>query len=268
MSASPDRPAGPLRLAGRNAFVTGAASGIGKSIAERFAAEGAAVVVADVDAASAKAVAAGIASSGGQAVAVSVDVSNAESVSEAIGTALRSLGQIDILANVAGIWIGGSVTETSVEDWDRVINVNLRGPFLCSRAVLPAMVARRDGVIVNVASITAFQVTRRSGAYNPSKAGLVALTKVMAVDYAPYAIRVNAICPGGVTGTRMEAETIRFRQGTPDEAYQQAGTAIHPLGRRGTPDEIAGAAAYLASDDARWVTGSCLVIDGGASARL
>lgn len=226
------------------------------------------MVVADVDAASATRVVESIAACGGRAVSVLVDVSDEASVAEAVRDALRAFGHIDILANVAGIWIGGSVTETSVADWDRVINVNLRGPFLCSRAVLPGMVARRDGVIINVASITAFQVTRRSGAYNPSKAGLVALTKVMALDYAPHAIRVNAICPGGVTGTRMEAETMRYRQGTPDAAYQQGGTTIHPLGRRGTPDEIAGAAVYLASDDARWVTGSCLVIDGGASARL
>lgn len=255
-----------MRLADRTALITGAGSGIGKAIALRFAAEGCRVAAGDVDKEAAAQTVEQINALGHQAVAVHMDVADELSVAGGVRAALTELGHIDILANVAGIWIGGTVTETAVSDWDRVIGVNLRGPFLCSRAVLPGMIERRDGVILNVASITAFRVTRRSGAYNPSKAGLVALTKVMALDYAPYKIRVTAICPGGIAGTQMEAVTVQYRRGTPEEAYHQG--VRQPLGRRGTAEEIAAAALYLASDDAQWVTGSCLVIDGGVMAGL
>jgi len=254
-----------LRLNGRAALITGSGSGIGKAIALRFAREGCKAAVSDVDGDAAANTANEIGALGHQAVPIEMDVADEASVLSGVAIASSTLGPISILVNVAGIWAGGSVTEVAVADWDRVIAVNLRGPFLCSRAVLPSMVERSFGVILNVASITAARVTKRAGAYNPSKAGLIALTKTMALDYAAHQIRVNAICPGGITGTQMEAVAERFRGGTPEEARER-NRSMYPLGRRGTPDEIAAAALYLASDEARWVTGSCLVIDGGASA--
>ena len=253
-----------MSLTEHTALITGGGSGIGKAIALRFAVEGYRAAVADVDASAASSTAQQINAMGGRALAVQMDVADEVSVTDGVAASVSGLGPIDILANVAGIWIGGSVTEVAVSDWDRVIAVNLRGPFLCSRAVLPGMVARNGGVILNIASISALRVTRRAGAYNPSKAGLIALTKIMALDYAPHQIRVNAICPGGITGTHMEEVAARYRGGTLEEVQRRA--SMYPLGRRGTPDEVAGAAAYLASDEARWVTGTCLVVDGGASA--
>lgn len=251
-----------MTLAGRVSFVTGGGSGIGRAIALRFAAEGSPVVVADIDGDAARAAGQEIVRRGGRALAVAGDVADEAAVELAVMAALAEMGHIDILANVAGIWIGGSVTEISVADWDRVIAVNLRGAFLCSRAVLPQMVRRRHGVIINMASIAGMKGTRRAGAYNPSKAALILLTKNMALDYAPYGIRVNAICPGGVAGTGMDAAVTKFRGDT--EEVRQFSVSVHPLGREGTPEEIAAAALYLASDDAVWITGTSLVIDGGA----
>jgi NAD(P)-dependent dehydrogenase (short-subunit alcohol dehydrogenase family) len=246
-----------VRLADRTTLITGAAGGIGQGIAVRFAGEGSRVVAADIDEQGAARTAEKLRADGGDAAAVALDVADEASVARAVEQA----GPVDVLVNVAGIWTGGSVTEMAVVDWDRVMAVNARGVFLCSRAVLPGMVRRGRGAIVSVASIAALKGTRRAGAYNPSKAAVVALTKNMALDYAADGVRVNAICPGLVGGTAMDQELRDFRGDT--EEYERWAVGLHPLGRLGTTDDVASAAVFLASDDAAWVTGTCLVVDGG-----
>ncbi|MGH8933856.1 MAG: SDR family NAD(P)-dependent oxidoreductase [Egibacteraceae bacterium] len=249
----------PLR--GRTAVVTGAGGGIGRGVALAFAEAGSAVVVADIDERAATATAETIGAAGGTAVSVGVDVADEGSVAAAFAQARARAGAIDTLVNVAGVWAGGSVTEISVTDWDRTMAVNTRGPFLCARAVLPEMVQRRVGVIVNIASTAAFKGTRRAGAYNASKAALIGLTKNLALDYAEYGIRAVAIGPGLIGGTDMERQLRRFRGDTDD--YERFAVSMHPLGRLGTPEDVAGAAVFLASDQASWMTGSCLLVDGG-----
>jgi NAD(P)-dependent dehydrogenase (short-subunit alcohol dehydrogenase family) len=248
-------------LGGKVALVTGAAGGIGRVTAARFGAAGCRVVAADLDEAGGARTAAAIVAAGGEAMAAGVDVADESSVKAAFKQARDRYGPVDALVNVAGVWAGGSVTELAVEDWDRTMAVNARGVFLCAREALPDMVARRGGAIVSVASIAALKGTRRAGAYNPSKAAVVALTKNMALDYAEHGIRVNAICPGLIGGTDMELELRRFRGDTPD--YQEWVVGLHPLGRLGTPDDVADAAVFLASHRASWITGTCLVVDGG-----
>jgi NAD(P)-dependent dehydrogenase (short-subunit alcohol dehydrogenase family) len=154
------------------------------------------------------------------------------------------------------------VTEISVADWDRTMAVNVRGAFLCARAALPSMAGHGSGSIVNIASIAGLKGTRRAGAYNPSKAAVIAMTKNIALDYADRGVRANAVCPGLIGGTDMDQQLRDFR-GDTDE-YQTAVVALHPLGRLGTPADVAGAVSFLVSDKADWVTGAAVVVDGGA----
>jgi NAD(P)-dependent dehydrogenase (short-subunit alcohol dehydrogenase family) len=250
------------RLKDRAALVTGAGGGIGRGIALRFADEGARVGVADVDAESAEATATAIRESGGKAHAVTIDVADPESVERGVAETRAELGPIDVLVNVAGVWTGGNALEMEVSDWDRVMAVNARGVFLCSRAVLPEMVERKRGSIVNISSLAALKGTRRAGAYNASKAAVIALTKNMALDFADDGIRVNAICPGAIDGTGMDDAVRTFRNGY-NEEYERWVVGLHPLGRLGTPEDVAHSAVFLASDEASWVTGSSLLVDGG-----
>jgi NAD(P)-dependent dehydrogenase (short-subunit alcohol dehydrogenase family) len=252
-----------MELVGRVSFVTGAARGIGREIAARLAREGSQVFAADLDQAGAEATARTIIAAGGRAVPVHVDVADASSVSRAFAIVRDHATTVDTLVNVAGIWAGGSVTEISIEDWDRTMSVNTRGVFLCSRAVLPDMVERRRGVIINIASTAAFKGTARAGAYNASKAAVIGITRNIAIDYAPYGIRALALCPGLVE-TDMELQLRTFR-GDTDE-YRKLALKAHPLGRLGTPADIADAAVFLASERASWMTGSSLTVDGGTLA--
>jgi NAD(P)-dependent dehydrogenase (short-subunit alcohol dehydrogenase family) len=245
-------------LEGRTAYVTGAGGGIGREVAQRFAEEGARVVVLDRNERAGKEVAERI---GAAALFLPVDVADEASVAAAFGAACDRVGPADVLANVAGVWAGGTVIEVSVLDWQRTIAVNLGGVFLCCRAVLPDMVRRKAGTIVNIASIAALKGTKRAGGYNSSKAGVVALTKNIALDFAPYGIRANAICPGLIGGTDMELELRRFRGDSP--GYEEWVLSLHPLGRLGTPGDVANAAVFLASEQASWITGTCLTVDGG-----
>lgn len=250
------------RLTDRSLLITGGARGIGQGIARRFAEEGARVAILDLDVAAAHETAGGIRAGGGDAHAFAADVRDESSVASAVAQARDTVGPIDVLANVAGVWTGGSATEMTVDDWDFVMAVNARGVFLCSRAVLPEMAARRRGVIINMGSLAALKGTRRAGAYNPSKAAVIALTKNMALDYAGSGVRVNAICPGAIDGTTMDHQVREFRNGFTSE-YEEWVVGLHPLGRLGTPDDVAQAALFLASDESSWVTGSTLVVDGG-----
>lgn len=244
------------------AYVTGAGKGIGEGIAWALASEGWQVVVLDIDEKAAEQTARDISTAGAEHSFEQVDVSDEQSVRRAFEAAAEHAGEPEALVNCAGVWAGGSVTEISVADWDRTVAVNLRGAFLCARAVLPSMAERRTGSIVNIASIAGLKGTRRAGAYNPSKAAVIALTKNIALDYADRGVRANAVCPGLIGGTDMDQQLRDFRGDT--EEYQATVLALHPLGRLGRPADVAGAVSFLAGGKADWITGAALVVDGGA----
>ena len=248
----------PGRLAGKAAIVTGGGSGIGRAAAIRFAAEGARVLVADIAADRADAVAGEI---GGRAAAMAVDVSDPAQVEAMAARAVSEFGAIDILMTAAGVLSFGSVTETDPQAWNRVIGINLTGTFLASRAVIPAMARRGGGAIVTVSSSTgAHDASPGNVAYVASKGGVAMLTKAMAVDHAPQGIRVNAIAPGP-TATPMLGSVMT------DDEMRRFGEAM-PIGRLAQPAELAAAAAFLASDDASYVTGAVFAVDGGQTAKV
>jgi NAD(P)-dependent dehydrogenase (short-subunit alcohol dehydrogenase family) len=249
------------RLAGKVAIVTGGGSGIGRAVARRFAAEGAAVAVADVDGESAKAVAAEIEASGGRAFGIEVDVADGERVRAMVDRAVSEFGGLDVLMTAAGVLGFGSVVETEPEEWNRVIGVNLTGTYLCARAAIPRMVERGGGSIVTVSSSTgAHDAAPGTAAYIASKGGVAMLTKAISVDHARQGIRANAIAPGPtdtpMLGSVMTAEELR--------AFGEA----MPIGRLARPEELAAAALFLASDEASYVTGAVFAVDGGQTAKV
>lgn len=238
--------------------------GIGRATARLFAREGAQVLVVDYDAASGEETARLIVQEGGQALFARADVSNPADVHAMVQTAKEAFGCIDILHNNAGIDPpqATNVIDTTVEDWDRILDVNLKGAFLCSRLVIPELIASGGGVILNTASIAGLAPMPQEAAYGASKAGLVLLTKQMARDYAPYHIRVNSLCPGPMESPTRDR--LAFLQGDPEAfARRQSFGQQIPLGRMCLPEDIAAAALFLASEDAAMITGVSLVIDGG-----
>jgi NAD(P)-dependent dehydrogenase (short-subunit alcohol dehydrogenase family) len=250
-----------MRLPSQVAIVTGAASGIGLAVAKRFAAEGAAVMLADASESAGVDAAQQICAAGGRAQFARLDVSNSGQVKEVVGRTIAEFGDLHILFNGAGILTYGTATETTEEAWQRMIAVNLTGTFLCARAVLPHMVAKGRGAIINVSSTTgSHDACAHAAAYVSSKGGVTLLTRSMAIDYARHGIRVNAICPGP-TDTPMLRKAL-----TPDQLEAFAKT--YPMGRLGRPDEIAAAALFLASEDASFVTGEMLHVDGGQTAEV
>jgi NAD(P)-dependent dehydrogenase (short-subunit alcohol dehydrogenase family) len=253
-----------FNLTDKAAVVTGAASGIGAAIARRLAEAGAHVWVADRDAAGGAAVVAAISEGGGLAEFLSLDVSDEGACQAAARHVLDAPGgRCDILVNNAGIGHVGTALTTSGDDLDRLMAVNVKGVLFLSQAFLPAMVARRSGSIVNLASIGGIVGIRDRLAYCATKFAVVGLTKCMALDHAGSQVRVNCICPGRVETPFMQARISEY----PDpEAARAEMTATQALKRMGMPDEIAAAALYLASDEAAFVTGSSLIIDGGWSA--
>jgi NAD(P)-dependent dehydrogenase (short-subunit alcohol dehydrogenase family) len=249
------------RLAGKVAIVTGGGSGIGRAVARRFASEGAAVAVADVDGESAKAVAAEIEASGGSAFGIEVDVTDGERVRAMVDRAVSEFGGVDVLMTAAGVLGFGSVVETEPELWNRVIGVNLTGTYLCARAAIPRMVERGGGSIVTVSSSTgAHDAAPGTAAYIASKGGVAMLTKAISVDHARQGIRANAIAPGP-TDTPMLSGVM-----TPAE-LRAFGEAM-PIGRLARPEELAAAALFLASDEASYVTGAVFAVDGGQTAKV
>jgi len=250
-----------MRLCGKVAIVTGGGSGIGRATSRLFAREGARVVIADYDGTSAAAAADEIRAEGGVALSVVTDVSDAEQVAHMVRSAWDAYGRIDILFNNAGVLASGSVLDTDVATWQRVMNINLTGVFLCSKAVLPHMIDAGGGSIINMSSSTgAHDANANAAAYVASKGGVTLLTRCMAIDHAKAHVRVNAIAPGP-TDTPMLRRAL-----TPDALAAFAAT--FPMGRLGQPEELAQVALFLASDDASFVTGAVFCADGGQTASV
>jgi 3-oxoacyl-[acyl-carrier protein] reductase len=239
-------------LQGKVVLVTGAARGIGKAIAERFGAEGAHVVVNDVDAAEAEAVAQAIGAAGCSALALAADVSDQAAVDRLFDATIERFGTVDILVNNAGLTnTERHFLEADAAWWQRIIAVNLSSAFLCSLRAAQIMARKRSGSIVNLSSGGASRAHRGNAAYDAAKGGIEALTRAMALDLGPYGVRVNTLVPGSIDSKGLSAE-IKGPRG-----------ANIPLGRVGEVEEMAGPAVFLASDEARYITGHCLFVDGG-----
>jgi NAD(P)-dependent dehydrogenase (short-subunit alcohol dehydrogenase family) len=247
------------RLQGKIALVTGGGSGIGKRTCERFAEEGATVVVADIDAVRAQETADMI---GAGAIAVQVDVANGASATSAVSTVIERHGRLDTLVNNAGVTIVGAVHELSEDDWDREMNVNLKSVFLMTKAAWPHLV-ESQGSIVNTASIAALWAIPSDAAYCASKAAVMMLTKCLALDGAKAGVRANCVCPGYIDTPMIQGY---FADQADPGAARTFAENMHPLGRLGFPGDIAEAMVYLASDQASWVTGTALTVDGGLTA--
>jgi NAD(P)-dependent dehydrogenase (short-subunit alcohol dehydrogenase family) len=252
-----------MRLLGKVAVITGGTSGIGEATALLFANEGASVAVTGRNEERGRAVVAKIVAGGGKALFISTDVRKADDCRRAVDDTLRAFGKIDVLFNNAGVFYPHTILDCTEEEWDMQMDVNLKGTFLMSKFVLPGMIARGSGVIVNNSSGWGLVGGDKAVAYCASKGGVVLLTKAMAVDHGRQGIRVNCVCPGDVD-TPMLPEDARLR-GLKWEDYL-AGCANRPMGRIGTVEEIAKAVLFLASEESSFMTGAALVVDGGGTA--
>ncbi len=246
------------------AVVTGASLGIGRVTAIAFAQGGACVALVSRDQQRGEAAAREIQASGGEALFIRTDVSKEAEVRDMVDHVVGRWGRLDILVNNAGIYLQGDVLQTTAEDWQRILAINLTGAFLCTKYAVPAMAENGGGVIINVSSEAGLVGIKGQVAYNVSKGGLIALTRGCAVDLAERGIRVNSVCPG-TTETPLVQEVVS-RAPDPAQARRQL-EAVRPLNRLGTPEEIGSAILYLASDEAAYATGSILSIDGGYTAQ-
>ena len=253
-----------MRLAGRVALITGGTSGIGEATAILFAHEGARVAITGRNAERGSVVVAAIAAVGGEARFVPADVRIAEDCRRSVDATIEAFGRIDVLFNNAGVYVANDTVACSEEEWDAQVDTSLKGAFLMSKYALPHMIAQGSGSIVHCASGWGLVGGSRAVAYCAAKGGMVVMTKAMALDHGPQGIRVNAVCPGD-TETPMEREDAR-EQGKSWDEYVREAVSGRAIERMATPEEIAQAVLFLASDEAAYVTGVSLPVDGGGVA--
>lgn len=253
-----------MRLAGKKALITGATSGIGKATALLFAEEGAAVAVIGRDADRGHAVEESIRSAGGQAVFVRADVRRADDCRRAVDQTVETFGGLDVLFNNAGVYVANDAIGCSEDEWDAQVDTSLKGTFLMSKYALPHMVAQGSGSIVNCSSGWGLVGGQKAAAYCAAKGGMVVMTKAMALDHGPQGVRVNAVCPGD-TDTPMEREDAKS-QGLSWDEYVRWAVEGRPIPRMASPDEVARAVLFLASEESSFITGAALPVDGGGVA--
>lgn len=249
------------RLEGKVAVITGAASGMGRATAARFAAEGASIVIADLNAEGGEAAVRECRENSANAVFHKTDVTAEGEIKGAIERAVKEFGRLDVMFNNAGMAEVSLIHETSVESWSRVIAVTLTSTFLGLKYAIPIMRAQKSGVVINTASISGTRGDYGMGSYNAAKAGVINLTRSAALENARFGIRVNCVCPGGIN-TRVAQVLGKDRA---DEFRSTMGAA-HPIGRMGEPEEIAATVTFLASDESSFITGASIVADGGITA--
>lgn len=252
-----------MKLKDKVAVITGGTKGIGAAIGRIYAENGARVALMDIDGSQGEKTCESIRNNGGDCRCYAADVSNSVKVDKAAKQILKDYPQVDILVNNAGIWRPGRVTELDEDTWDSVLDTNLKSIFLVSRHFLPGMMEREWGVIINVASVAGLVGTEDASCYAASKGGIVNLSRSMALDYAPFNVRVNCLCPG-MTETDQGRSVIAHYKPEGDQTEEKRN--FQPLRRVGTADDAAKAALYIASDDAEFMTGSIFVIDGGLRA--
>lgn len=251
------------RVSGKTIIVTGGAGGLGRAISQLLASEGAAVGVIDIEGSTAEEAARSLKADGARSIGLEADVSSWDAISDAVRQVGEALGDIDGLVNNAGVAALGSVHEADAESWRRIMNVNVSGVVLASKAVLPGMMERCRGVILNIASIAGLVGIRNMAAYCASKGAVLSLTRQMAVDYASFGIRINSISPGTIASTEMG---LRLLDGDESPEARSRRLARYPMGRYATAEEIAQAALFMLSDEAEFATGSNLILDGGLTA--
>jgi NAD(P)-dependent dehydrogenase (short-subunit alcohol dehydrogenase family) len=253
-----------MKLGGKVAVVTGGSIGIGAAIGRLFAQEGARVALISRTAADGEKTAQGIRSQGGDCRFYVADVSKSDQVARVAAQILKDYPQVDILVNNAGIWRPGRVVDLDEKTWDSVLDTNLKGMFLVSRHFLPGMMERKAGVVINVSSVAGLVGAPDASCYAASKGGIVNLSRSMALDFAPYNIRVNCLCPGMTETAQGVAVVAHYKPGG-DQTEEKRNW--QPLRHVGTADDVAKAALYIASDDAAFMTGSIFVLDGGLTAQ-
>lgn len=250
------------RLAGKRVFITGAAQGIGLAIAEAFVREAAAVFLIDMDGALLAAEAERLRTQGATVGHMTADITNAKAICEAVAQAEREIGRINALVNNAGVNVFAEPLETSDEEWNRCFDINLKGAWNCSKAVLPGLIGEGGGVILNIASTHAFTIIPHTFPYPLAKHALLGMTKSLGLEYAPKNVRVNALAPGYVATQKV----IDYWNGFADPEAARAETMkLHPGGRIATPQEIAMAAVFMISDECPFMNATCLTVDGGLS---
>ena len=253
-----------MKLTGKRAVVTGAANGIGRATVQELAAQGAQVILLDLDVAKGESTCAEIKAAGGDCFFRKLDVTKSDEIVQVTTAILAEVGYIDILVNNAGIWRPGTVASLSEATWDSVINTNVKSVFLVSKQFVPPMLERKYGVVANVASVAGMVGAADASAYAASKGAIINLTRSMALDFAPYNVRVNCVCPGMIDTGMGDVVVGHYR---PNAIPAKTKATWQPLERIGAAEDVAKAILYMVSDDALFMTGSAVVVDGGLTAQ-